>query len=161
MVDTGEGGVLEEVEGPPSADSFGGACGCFLGMVKVVLLTRSAPEAWWRDPGGPDGDKIGIGGGGGPCFLGLFKNLLLCGGGCFLRSLVLLKGAVLGFPLVGAAASAVPLIPFETGDFFPLLGATFEVGAFFSADVGSFSGFTSSISSFSLSFWTAAGKQRI
>lgn len=43
-VDAGDGGVLE-VEGPPSEDSFCPACGCFLGMVKVLLVTRSAPEA--------------------------------------------------------------------------------------------------------------------
>lgn len=153
--DTGEGGVLEVGEGPGSADSFGPACGCFFGIVKVLLPTRRAPEAWWRDPGGPEGDKTGIGGGGGPGFFNL-----PCGMGCFLNSLPLLKGAAFVLPLGRGEVAAAAFVPLEPGDFFPPLGATFVGGGFLSADAVSFSGLTSSLPSFSLSFWGAAGQQK-
>ncbi len=154
--DTGDGGVLEFGEGPGSAESFCTACGCFLGIVKVLLLTRRAPDTWWRDPGGPGGDKTGIGSMGGPGFFGL----ACMGIGCFLNSLPLLKCAALVFPLGrGEVVAAAAFVPLEPGDFFPPLGVTFEAGGFFSGDAVSFSGLTSSLSSFSLSFWAAAGKQ--
>lgn len=153
--DTGEGGALEVGEGPGSADSFGPACGCFFGIVKVLLPTRRAPEAWWRDPGGPEGDKTGIGGGGGPGFFNL-----PCGMGGFLNSLPLLKGAAFVLPLGRGEVAAAAFVALEPGDFFPPLGATFVAGGFLSADAVSFSGLTSSLPSFSLSFWGAAGQQK-
>lgn len=86
--------------------------------------------------------------------MGLFN--FPCGWGCFLKSLVLLKGVVLGLALVGEASAGL-FIPFDPGDFFPPL-RTSETGTFLSAGAGSFSGFTSSLSSFSFSLLAAAGK---
>lgn len=154
--DTGDDGVLDFGDGPGSIESFCPACGCFFGIVKVLLPTRRAPDGWWRDPGGPKGDKTGIGGMGGPGFFGL----ACMGIGCFLNSLPLLKGAALVLLLGrGEVVGAAVFVPLEPGDFFPPLGATFEAGGFLSAETISFSGLTSSLSSFSLSFWAAAGKQ--
>lgn len=154
--DPGEGGVLEVGEGPGSAESFCPACGCFFGIVKVLLPTRSAPVAWWRDPGGPEGDKTGIGGGGGPGFF----DLPCMGMGCFLNSLPLFKGVEVVLPLGRGEVAAAAFVPLEPGAFFPTLGATLDAGGFLSVEAVSFSGLTSSLSSFSLSFWAAAGKQK-
>lgn len=155
MDDTDEGGVLVVGEGPGSADSFCPACGCFFGIVKVLLPTRRAPEAWWRDPGGAEGDRTGIGGGGGPGFFNL-----PCGTGCFLNSLPLLKSGTFVLPLGTEELAADAFVPLEPGDFFPPLGETFEAGGFLSVDAVSFSGLTSSLLSFSLSFWGAAGEKK-
>lgn len=66
------GGILEDDEGPAFKDSFTPDCGCFLGIVKVLLPTLRAPVGWSRDdPGGPEEEKTGIGGAGGPGFLDL------------------------------------------------------------------------------------------
>lgn len=64
----------------------------------------------------------------------------------------------MGFSLVGEESAGF-FIPFEPGDFFPPL-RTSEAGAFLSAGAGSFSGFTSSLSSFSLSLLAAAGNHK-
>lgn len=150
---TDTGGILEEGEGP---DSFTPDCGCFLGMVKVLLPTLRAPVGWSREaPGGPEEEKTGMGGGGGPGFLDLIA--LPWDGGCFFKSLALLEDVILILPL--GVETGAGLAVFGPGDFLPPLGETVAAGGFFSTGVGSF--FSGSVSSFfsSSSFWVAAANK--
>lgn len=72
-------------EDPDPEDSLDPPCVCFLGMVKLLLVTLRAPVTWILDPGGPGDGKTGIGGGGGPGFLDLGVLVWggVGGGGCF------------------------------------------------------------------------------
>lgn len=139
---TDTGGILEAEEGPELAGSFTPDCGCFLGMVKVLLPTLSAPVGWSRDdPGGPEEEKTGMGGGGGAGFLDLTN--LPWGGDCFFRSLALLEDLVLVLPL--GIKTGPCLAIFWPRDFLPPLGDTVAAGGFFSIGAGSF--FSGSLSS--------------
>lgn len=129
------GGNLETEEGPEPADSFTPDCGCFLGMVKVLFPTLSAPVGWSRDdPGGPEVEKTGMGGGGGPGFFDL--PTLPWDGACFFKSLALLEEVVLVLPLGIETGAGLDI--FRAGDFLPPLGETVAARGFFSMGAGSF-----------------------
>lgn len=142
-----EVGILELDDGPEPMDSFDPPCGCFLGMVKLLFVTLRAPVAWRREPGGPEDEKTGMGGGGGPGFLDLG---VLVWGGCFFESLALLAEAELALPL--DAATGAGLADFEPGDFLPPFGPAVVTWGFFSTGTSFFSGSDTSVRCSSFSF---------
>lgn len=69
--ETGDDGTLEDGDDLLwDGESF--CCGCFLGMVKLDLVTLSAPVTWI----GPGGKGDGVGTGFGPGFLDFVVVLL-------------------------------------------------------------------------------------
>lgn len=127
-------GNLEAVEEPELTGSFAPDWGCFLGMVKVLLPTLKAPVGWSLDPGGPEVEKTGMGGGGGPGFFDL--TILICNVECFFKSLELLEDIVLVLPL--GAETGTGLVIFVPEDFLPPFEETVVAGGFFSTGAGSF-----------------------
>lgn len=135
-------GILEAREEPELRDSFTPDCGCFLGMVKVLLPTLRAPVGCSRDdPGGPEEEKTGMGGGGGGP---VFFNLTTWDRDCFFKSFALLEDVVLVLPLDDETGAGLAI--FRPGDLLPPLGDIVAAGGgFFSIGAGSF--FSGSVSS--------------
>lgn len=101
----------------------------------MLLPMLRAPVGWSLDPGGPEEEKTGMGGGGGPGFFDL--TTLPWDVECFFKSLELLEDKVLVLPL--GIETGAGLAIFGPGDLLPPLGETdVGVGGFFSIGAGSF-----------------------
>lgn len=127
--ETGDGGTLEDDR---LSDDFSFCWGCFFGMVKLDLVTLSAPVMWMGPGGKGDGGWTGDG----PGFLA-FAEVLLGGVTLFLDAFELGREGFLSFEETLAALVVGAFL-------FPLTGVA-EAGEGFS---GAFSG------SASFSFWT-------
>lgn len=146
-VGAGVDGTLEEEEEDLPGEGTSLCCGAFLGMVKLDLVTLSAPVAWIGPPGGRDGAWAGAW----PCFLD-FAAVLLGGAAGFLDPLVV---AIDG---EGFLPFGVTLAALVAGDFlFPLTGGADAGGGISGAGTGSFSFWSFSLG-FS-SFWGAGNKK--